>query len=151
MAPSEPAPMIDARRYGHVCPDAFLLMPYTCDLCRAVEWVWNSRDGVTPYIIDCCKCGGRARHRAMRQDRYEPGYRPQRGERFFVDATPEDYRQRAEQAFERAKGTPYEIPEAQKEPWIQAAIRDWQAGEPKLVVVGKNRTARTAKGDGDPD
>lgn len=69
--------------YQHA--EAFKLMMYQCEECRERERIWNSRDGVTPYIIGCRKCGGEASHVNWERDIYMPGYRPQKGERVFRD------------------------------------------------------------------
>ena len=37
--------------YKHA--EAFCLMKYRCEKCGQAEVVWNSRDGVTPFIINC--------------------------------------------------------------------------------------------------
>ena len=34
-------------------PEAFCLMLYRCAACKAMEVLYNSRDGVTPFSIDC--------------------------------------------------------------------------------------------------
>ena len=84
--------------YRH--PEAFCLMTYRCERCRAVEIVWNSRDGVTPFVISCVqghphvpytRCGGSMQHVDWNLDRCVPEHQPQPGDRFFRDATVEDY------------------------------------------------------------
>ena len=39
--------------------EAYCIMFYKCDKCHAVERFWNSRDGVTPFIVlaraDVCR------------------------------------------------------------------------------------------------
>lgn len=92
-----------AQLHGHVQGEAFMLMQYECSpsdtsrfggpppkpACGNVEIVWNSRDGVTPYVIDCRHCGGQARHVRWHADLYAPDHRPAVGERVFVDLNPE--------------------------------------------------------------
>ncbi len=46
--------------YKHA--EAFMLMSYQCDGCGTQEQVWNSRDGVTPFIVRCDNCNGAAKH-----------------------------------------------------------------------------------------
>lgn len=36
--------------------EAFCLMTYKCTTCGAVEKLWNSRDGVTPFFLSCAVC-----------------------------------------------------------------------------------------------
>ena len=46
--------------YKH--PEAFCLMEYQCGKCGGMEILWNSRDGVTPFQINCQICGDRMSH-----------------------------------------------------------------------------------------
>ena len=59
----------------------------------AVEWIWNSRDGVTPFCIRSRR-GREARHADFDLDAYRPDYVPSVGERIFVDVTPDRARER---------------------------------------------------------
>ena len=69
--------------------EAFKRMRYRCESNPAHnEPIWNSRDGVTPFTVDCRHCGGYAEHVDWRQDHYRPDYKPLPGERFFRDGTP---------------------------------------------------------------
>ena len=117
--------------------EAFVLMHYRCQKCCHRERIWNGRDGVTPFTIRCQKCGGDARSITPRTALSQPTYRPLPGERVFVSATADDCRAEAEAAFERSKGTTYEIPEDQREAWVAMVYRDLvkrEIGAPKCVV-----------------
>lgn len=80
------------RKHNH--GEAFCLMKYRCAKCACTEQLWNSRDGVTPFIIECQKCGGEMQH----VDWHSDVYAPEMGELFrlgnspvkrvFVDAKP---------------------------------------------------------------
>ena len=59
-------------------------MPYRDDVTGEVEHIWNSRDGVTPYVISS-RAGNAATH--VFQDDYLPGYVPAVGSRVFVNLT----------------------------------------------------------------
>lgn len=48
--------------------EAFCLMQYKCEACGLTEMLYNSRDGVTPFIIRCVRCGGEAQHVNWKQD-----------------------------------------------------------------------------------
>lgn len=62
--------------------EAFMHMQYRTDDGRVTEWVWNSRDGVTPFVISI---GDRqATHISWAQDRRDVEYVPSVGERIFV-------------------------------------------------------------------
>ena len=54
--------------YKHA--EAFMVMQYQCRAasCAHIEPIWNTRDGVTPFMIDCPKCDEPSRHIDMRGD-----------------------------------------------------------------------------------
>ncbi len=68
-------------------PEAWALMSYQTPDRRARERLWNSRDGVTPFIV---RSKGEAL--AMEHVAYscDPAHIPEVGDRIFVDATIED-------------------------------------------------------------
>lgn len=69
-------------RGGHIrCREAYCLMPYADEGGR-VEWLWNSRDGVTPF---CLEKG--LRHVQWHLDVFCPFFVPPLGMRVFVDLT----------------------------------------------------------------
>lgn len=76
--------------------EAFMLMQYQCLKCSAIEIIWNSRDGVTPFSGPSCRsegfrpdenCGEETRHINWDRDVYAPDYKPQVGERIWRDGT----------------------------------------------------------------
>lgn len=67
--------------------EAFCLMEYTDEATGETEILWNSRDGVTPFIIRS-RAGNEAVHTNWKRDRREPNYAPPIGSRVFVDASP---------------------------------------------------------------
>ena len=78
-------PVKHSNPYNH--PEAFCLMQYQDQVTKEIEILWNSRDGVTPFIIDS-RAGNEAQHINWRQDRCCPGFVPKSGMRIFVDASP---------------------------------------------------------------
>jgi hypothetical protein len=76
--------------FKHV--EAFCLMKYATDDGSEIEWIWNSRDGVTPFCILNRARTKEMRHVGWQFDRFIPHYKPIKGERIFVDLT----RERAE-------------------------------------------------------
>lgn len=80
--------------YRHA--EAFMLMVYEADDHSETETVWNSRDGVTPFVITL-RSGRQATHVRWAADRRMPeGWVPPSGMRVFTDLTPERARQLAE-------------------------------------------------------
>lgn len=75
----------EAQRDGHVQAEAFCLMLYR-DTAGNEEWIWNSRDGVTPFIVTS-KGGLESQHVEWYRDRYAPNHKPKPGERIFVNQT----------------------------------------------------------------
>ena len=72
----------------HQHSEAFCLMKYISDDKTETEMIWNSRDGVTPFVITL-KSGKQATHTEWSNDQYLPDYKPKPGERIFVDMTEE--------------------------------------------------------------
>lgn len=71
-------------------------MTYRSDDGTQEEVIWNSRDGVTPFVITS-RSGKEMSHVDWRSDQCIPNYKPQVGERVFVDLTYEkalEYAQR---------------------------------------------------------
>ena len=77
-------------KYDHV--EAFSLMQYECQNCKTLETLWNSRDGVTPFIIQCLQCDGEMNHTNFGSDKCVPDFFPLPGMRVFVDF-PEHFRE----------------------------------------------------------
>lgn len=68
--------------------EAFCLMTYRADDGTESEVVWNSRDGVTPFVISL-RSGKPATHVHWSGDERRLDYAPPAGSRMFVDLTPE--------------------------------------------------------------
>jgi len=72
--------------------EAYALMIYYCKDCRNQEILWNSRDGVTPFIIACRFCGEHeASHISWRADIQVPDFVPTDTMRVFVDITEQNW------------------------------------------------------------
>lgn len=86
-----------AREFGHRHGEAFMVMKYEGIVITPglgahhvggpVEWLWNSRDGVTPFYIQARDQVAEMAHADWHMDRYEPNYVPPVGSRIFVDMT----------------------------------------------------------------
>lgn len=72
-------------KYKH--KEAFCLMQYRDRVTGKIEVLWNSRDGVTPFIITS-RDGNEAQHVNWQNDQCIPNYVPKPGMRIFVDASP---------------------------------------------------------------
>ncbi len=132
------------RKYVH--GEAFCRMKYARKDGSGVEWVWNSRDGVTPFLV-----GPKGRqgpfgddellsHVDWHLDQVRPDYKPQPGERVFIDLTPELARANAEKWCDRYWDHPeFPLSEgyATKEEAIESHLRDEaRDGAPVIITVG---------------
>ncbi len=63
--------------------EAFMLMTYACARCLTRKHIWNSRDGVTPFML-ACDCGHIMYHDPVMDMRTED-YKPDPDELVFVD------------------------------------------------------------------
>lgn len=112
--------------YNH--KEAFCLMIYRCNVCGRVEKLWNSRDGVTPFIIGCRFCGGEAMHIMWNSDMCVPDYEPHPRQRIFVDMTKEKATEIAEKIIKMRE--PNKIQETEKEQMLKNLIE-------RIYVDGK--------------
>jgi hypothetical protein len=130
---------------GHESPDAFMLMRYEGAGGRR-EWIWNSRDGVTPFCITSADDAVELHHGNWHLDRYEPRYVPPIGSRVFVDLTEELARPRAIEYVERywdheelpMREHPVFEPLGKAgaiEHFVQQWVADWGGHSPHLIVV----------------
>lgn len=124
------------RRYLHA--EAFCTMVYKCLSCGHEERIWNSRDGVTPFIVPCELCGGEAQHYDWRRlDKREPDHVLVLGERVFIDMPEGVARAILWRRVRAVAGTPYELKgERAKEFVDQEAAAMVARREPLLVRIG---------------
>jgi hypothetical protein len=79
------------KKYNHA--EAFCLLKYRCATCGKEEYLWNSRDGVTPFSLRCgCDIMNFMNHVDFNKDIPIPGLHPI-GIRWFVDLTKEKARE----------------------------------------------------------
>ena len=120
--------------------EAFAVMRYRCGTCRTEEIIWNSRDGVTPFCVDCRMCGLLAEHVEWSRDRRDPLHDSAPGDRYFRDGMHEEARAILRERLRRCEGTPYEVPEDEWEDVIAATLpQEFRPGWPKLVVRGSDQ------------
>ncbi len=129
----------------HQHAEAFCLMEYASADGNEVEFIWNSRDGVTPFTV-MSRLGTELRHANWRRDRILPDFRPQPGSRIFVDWPLEEarafYRTYAEQHWDEAQSAFATFDE-----FAEVMLGNWQPGSPSVRVVPD----RKADDDDDDD
>ena len=124
--------------------EAYALMTYSAEQMEdESEVIWNSRDGVTPFVITL-RSGKTATQTRWNDDVRSPGHKPAVGDRIFVDLTWEDgmalARQRAHGLWEQDPypGHPQELYDSYDAflAVFQEGIRDEvERGAPHLVTV----------------
>ncbi len=88
-----------AIQMGHQHGEAFCLMLYRAKS-GAEEWIYNSRDGVTPFVAYSRDQKEEIQHVEFYRDRFEPNHTPKIGDRVFVHLTNERARSIAERRVE---------------------------------------------------
>jgi hypothetical protein len=86
---------------GYQHAEAFCHMRYETDDGSDSMWIWNSRDGVTPFIVTLPGTDKPATHADWHLDRRDPDHIPAVGEWVFVDLTPQAARAHAERNADR--------------------------------------------------
>ena len=75
-------------KFNHA--EAFCVMNYQCESCGHNEKIWNSRDGVTPFIVPCPVCNEPThKHINWKSDVFSPlhSMTMKPGERYFINLT----------------------------------------------------------------
>lgn len=74
---------------------AYCLMIYKCSHCKHMEILWNSRDGVTPFTVDCRCCKELSMQHILWNEDTLVGesYAPLENMRIFINLTKEKIRQ----------------------------------------------------------
>ena len=109
--------------YNHA--EAFCLMCYQSDDGRVIEYIWNSRDGVTPFIV-LTKDGSKTmQHIDWHRDKCRPHHELQVGDRYFADSTRESLSKDYDKLVEMYKGTPDFVYLPAKEQWIDEALTSY--------------------------
>jgi hypothetical protein len=80
-------------------------------------WVWNSRDGVTPFCI--FDGGEEFRHVDWAWDRFEPDYQPTPGLRYFRDRSQTEAEEAALRQLEKFAAGDFPI-ERDSEEWTES-------------------------------
>jgi hypothetical protein len=114
--------------YQHA--EAYCLMTYRSDDGTEEEIIWNSRDGVTPFVISL-RSGKTAQHVDWHRDRRAPDHQPRPGDRMFVDLTEERARELAKRNRRQWRRQSY-----RDVPSIGSLVREYmRPGAPDLIEV----------------
>lgn len=125
--------------------EAFALMTYADKENGETEIIWNSRDGVTPFIIHS-RSGKEMVHTNFQLDKYAPDHKPKPGDRIFVDLTVEKAREYAQkqidQRWDTADDYPMQAHFESKEEALEILSKGMMqpSGQPDLVEVKSDGT-----------
>ncbi len=116
--------------YNH--PEAFNMMKYASDDRTVVEFIWNSRDGVTPFMVMSQDGKTQLTHVDWRGDirMLKPDLKP--GQRIFVDMTPARAAYWAKERMDCFVGSEYELKGEEREQMEQTLAHDFLRG-PDLI------------------
>jgi hypothetical protein len=116
--------------------EAFCLMKYRSDDGTEEEIIWNSRDGVTPFVVTL-PSGKTGTHVDWHEDRCVPDFKPSVGSRMFVDITEERARASAERNAEAWWDQPIaqEMYPTREAMVVALAASYYQPGSPDLIEV----------------
>ena len=125
---------VPIKEFNH--KEAYCLMYYRCEKCGELERLWNSRDGVTPFVIGCRYCGGEAVHIMWQYDRCVPDYKPKPAERIFIDMTKERAEEIAKKRIEHFNKLGYNDNHDQEQLLKDVTEDIWHKGEsPDIFTV----------------
>ncbi len=115
-------------------------MRYESDDHTIVEYLWNSRDGVTPFCIPSKDGSVTLQHTNWRNDERRPSHKPQKGDRVFVDLTLKRLKELTEKLWDKwVKDTALRkdlIAEYKdKETFVLRRTRTIQVGEPDVITI----------------
>lgn len=121
---------------AHKHAEAYAIMAYSTAVgpgeTPKTVFVWNSRDGVTPFCIFIE--GVEYTHTNWPQDRYAPNYKPTIGDYIFRDVQTDEALEFARKRLESSKDQPY-YPSPEKYEDTLSSIAKSIAGGPMLAKV----------------
>jgi hypothetical protein len=119
---------------NHEHKEAYCLMKYQTMDKLETEYIWNSRDGVTPFGVKSRNTKKDLFHVDWEKDQYLPNYIPPMGSRVFVDLTVEIARRMATQMVEEHwKELQKSYPD--KESAIEYYVKYWmEPGAPAVIT-----------------
>ena len=118
--------------------EAMCLMWYECQICGGRERIWNSRPRVTPFEIDCVKCGSDSHHVDWNMDEFSPNHRPEKGDRIFVDMSVElwrDFQLKQINRYWNHEKFPFKDRYLTKEDALKEMMENFEWGQPVLIIV----------------
>lgn len=114
---------------------AFCLMRYESKDGTSVEYIWNSQNCVTPFIIIAKDGKTEMSHTRWKLDEFKPNYILQPGDRYFGKITLEKAEEYAEKRMKSMDGSEYEVQGEQREEIKKSVIKSMLNDEcPDLIT-----------------
>lgn len=120
--------------------EAFCMMTYQCESCKKTVAIWNSRDGVTPFGVNCVfdECKGSMKHIRWIDDVFFPEYEPKSGDYVFMDMPAEYMKiltvQRVETCWDTGKYAMKDFFKT-KEDATKELMKEFKFGQPMLSRI----------------
>ena len=131
----EPQPLNQAPSYRH--GEAYCWMYYSSKDGTIGRWIYNSRDGVTPFI--CYMDGVELTHGQWNKDLRAPNYQPKTGDLVWRDMTREEGEEVMKLRIENAPPPYNEVEEDRKAEMIKQNGEECvERGEPCLAIVDES-------------
>lgn len=126
------------KRSGHQYVEAYCWMYYETDDGSDGVWIYNSRDGVTPFIH--LENGKEYTHTEWSKDLYRPNYKPKEGDRIWVTMSKEewtDLKMDYVNKIDMEQGFPVETISGpmSKEELLKGLIQGYQEGTPTMKKI----------------
>jgi hypothetical protein len=116
--------------------EAFCVMTYLCKRCGKNTFYWNSRDGVTPFVVRSPCCHGYDAEHIHFQNDVPMDELPGFAEFVFVDMSLDDARLAANNAFECTNQGP---DPADKDQLIEQITRDIYGDGVRPMVISRGK------------
>lgn len=146
---SRPGELLDEIREKERCtptreecvqPEAYCLMKYASSDGGVVEWLWNSRDGVTPFCILAKDGKTELRHIDWDMDKFAPNHTLMPGDRYFGPITREAAKRYALERIESVDSTPYEVSGARRIELYKQLVKDMLEDETPDILVFEGKS-----------
>lgn len=111
----------------HQHGEAFMHMQYVSKDSRKRIYltIWNSRDGVTPFMTYCAEYGVELQHVNWGQDSYDPNYKPRKGDLIWRSMTKEDAEEMAKKQIEMWLKEKKRLEEMTDEDFKKSGMKDF--------------------------
>jgi hypothetical protein len=120
--------------------EAFCLMKYDSQDGLVTEYIWNSRDGVTPFCVWSEDGKTMLSHVDRTRDIRVPDFAPPPGSRYFVSVTAEEARERAESSADRVinqNGGILPTYYFNREHLVLGLLTEYMVGETPIIKVAQ--------------